>query len=129
MGILSANYGGFFARNEVTFKRSLEEFIQNQSIDDNYGILVTNDVKSLKSQINSLLASVFYCHKTETIESYMVSLVSADGTKAKAVVVCHKNISAWNPKHLAFKLLKVTPGFVSVCHFLPEDHIVWVPKN
>ncbi|XP_075101829.1 BURP domain protein RD22-like [Nicotiana tabacum] len=48
---------------------------------------------------------------------------------AKAVVVCHKNISAWNPKHLAFKLLKVTPGFVSVCHFLPEDHIVWVPKN
>ncbi|OIT35748.1 PREDICTED: BURP domain protein RD22 [Nicotiana attenuata] len=73
--------------------------------------------------------AVFYCHKTETTESYMVSLVGADGTKAKAVAVCHKDTSAWNPKHLAFKVLKVTPGSVPVCHFLPEDHIVWVPKN
>ncbi|KAK4364933.1 hypothetical protein RND71_016291 [Anisodus tanguticus] len=73
--------------------------------------------------------AVFYCHKTETTESYMVSLVGTDGTKAKAVAVCHKDTSAWNPKHLAFKVLKVTPGSVPVCHFLPEDHIVWVPKN
>nr|XP_018630496.1 uncharacterized protein LOC104108571 isoform X1 [Nicotiana tomentosiformis]XP_018630497.1 uncharacterized protein LOC104108571 isoform X1 [Nicotiana tomentosiformis]XP_018630498.1 uncharacterized protein LOC104108571 isoform X1 [Nicotiana tomentosiformis] len=41
----------------ILSNESLEEFIQNQSIDDNYGILVTSDVKSLKSQINSLLAS------------------------------------------------------------------------
>ncbi|XP_059275200.1 BURP domain protein RD22-like [Lycium ferocissimum] len=73
--------------------------------------------------------AVFYCHQTETTESYSVSLVGADGTKAKAVAVCHKDTSAWNPKHLAFKVLKVTPGSVPVCHFLPEDHIVWVPKS
>ncbi|KAA8525306.1 hypothetical protein F0562_007161 [Nyssa sinensis] len=70
--------------------------------------------------------AVFYCHKTQTAKAYLVSLVGADGTKAKAVAVCHTDTSAWNPKHLAFQVLKVKPGTVPVCHFLPEDHIVWV---
>ncbi|KAL8138675.1 hypothetical protein V2J09_004676 [Rumex salicifolius] len=71
--------------------------------------------------------AVFYCHETETTRVYEVSLV---GTKAKvkAVAVCHTDTSVWNPKHLAFKVLKVKPGTVPVCHFLPEDHVVWVSK-
>ncbi|XVF89220.1 hypothetical protein PTKIN_Ptkin19aG0112400 [Pterospermum kingtungense] len=72
--------------------------------------------------------AVFYCHKTETTRAYMVPLEGADGTKAKAVAVCHTDTSAWNPKHLAFQVLKVEPGTVPICHFLPQDHIVWVPK-
>ncbi|PHT41258.1 Dehydration-responsive protein RD22 [Capsicum baccatum] len=88
-----------------------------------------NDGKSVVCHKQNYAYAVFYCHKTETTESYMVSLVGADGTKAKAVAVCHKDTSAWNPKHLAFKVLKVKPGSVPVCHFLPQDHIVWVPKN
>lgn len=88
-----------------------------------------NNDKSVVCHKQNYAYAVFYCHKTETTESYMVSLVGADGTKAKAVAVCHKDTSAWNPKHLAFKVLKVTPGSVPVCHFLPQDHIVWVPKN
>ncbi|CAK9182712.1 unnamed protein product [Ilex paraguariensis] len=52
----------------------------------------------------------------------------ADGIKAKAVAVCHTDTSAWNPKHLAFQVLKVNQGTVPICHFLPEDHIVWVPN-
>lgn len=72
--------------------------------------------------------AVFYCHKTQKSKAFMVSLVGKDGTKAKAVAVCHEDTSAWNPKHLAFKVLKVKPGSVPVCHFLPEDHIVWVSK-
>lgn len=71
--------------------------------------------------------AVFYCHKTSSVKAYKVSLVGADGTKAEAVAVCHKDTSAWNPKHLAFQVLKVKPGSIPVCHFLPEDHIVWVP--
>ena len=71
--------------------------------------------------------AVFYCHSTQDTEAYKVSLEGADGTKAKAVAVCHKDTSAWNPKHLAFQVLKVKPGTVPVCHYLPEDHIVWVP--
>ncbi|XP_075508318.1 BURP domain protein RD22 [Primulina tabacum] len=73
--------------------------------------------------------AVFYCHETETTVSYQVLMVGADGSKAEAVAVCHKDTAAWNPKHLAFQVLKVRPGSVPVCHFLPQDHVVWVPKN
>ncbi|XP_028069592.1 BURP domain protein RD22-like isoform X2 [Camellia sinensis] len=69
--------------------------------------------------------AVFYCHKTDTTKAYMVSMAGADGTQAKAVAVCHTDTSAWNPKHLAFLVLKVKPGTVPICHFLPEDHVVW----
>ncbi|KAM6551217.1 hypothetical protein CsatB_001025 [Cannabis sativa] len=70
--------------------------------------------------------AVFYCHASQATEAYMVTLESANGTKAKAVAACHKDTSAWNPKHLAFQVLKVKPGVIPVCHFLPQDHIVWI---
>lgn len=70
--------------------------------------------------------TVFYCHTTQTTKAYKVSVVGVDGTKAEAVAVCHTDTSGWNPKHLAFQVLKVKPGTVPICHFLPEDHIVWV---
>ncbi|KAF8393362.1 hypothetical protein HHK36_021605 [Tetracentron sinense] len=72
--------------------------------------------------------AVFYCHKTHTTRAYVVPLIGVDGTKAKAVAVCHTDTSKWNPKHLAFQVLKVKPGAVPICHFLPEDHIVYVPN-
>lgn len=73
--------------------------------------------------------AVFYCHKTKDTFAYVVSLMGADGSKAKAMAVCHRDTSAWNPKHLAFQVLKMKPGSAPICHFLPEDHIVWVPNN
>ncbi|KAI5354680.1 hypothetical protein L3X38_007575 [Prunus dulcis] len=73
--------------------------------------------------------AVFYCHATKTTRAYVVPLKGADGLEAKAVAVCHTDTSEWNPKHLAFQVLKVKPGTVPVCHFLPKDHIVWVPKK
>ncbi|KAJ0624856.1 putative BURP domain-containing protein [Helianthus annuus] len=71
--------------------------------------------------------AVFYCHKTASTQAYAVSMVGADGTKVNAVAVCHTDTAKWNPKHLAFQVLKVKPGTVPICHFLPEDHVVWVP--
>ncbi|KAL8522011.1 hypothetical protein ACS0TY_012244 [Phlomoides rotata] len=71
--------------------------------------------------------AVFYCHKTDTTDAYEVAMVGAGGSRA--VAVCHKDTAAWNPKHLAFQVLNVKPGTVPICHFLPEDHIVWVSKN
>ncbi|RRT43844.1 hypothetical protein B296_00047354 [Ensete ventricosum] len=69
--------------------------------------------------------AVFYCHATATSKAYTVGLLGADGVGAEAVAVCHTDTRAWNPNHVAFKVLKVTPGSVPVCHFLPEDHVVW----
>jgi len=38
-----------------------------------------------------------YCHVIADTEIYEVPLVGADGTKVKAVTVCHLNTSAWSP--------------------------------
>jgi len=72
--------------------------------------------------------AVFYCHKSDSTKVYSVPLEGADGSRVKAVAVCHTDTSNWNPKHLAFQVLKVQPGTVPVCHFLPQDHVVFVPK-
>ncbi|KAK4422284.1 BURP domain-containing protein 3 [Sesamum alatum] len=74
--------------------------------------------------------AVFYCHKMETPSTvgYKVWMAAGDGSQAEAVAVCHRDTAAWNPMHLAFEVLKVKPGGVPVCHFLPMDHVLWVSK-
>ncbi|PNY16363.1 BURP domain protein [Trifolium pratense] len=72
--------------------------------------------------------AVFYCHKTDATKAYSVPLEGVDGNRVKAVAVCHTDTSQWNPKHLAFQVLKFEPGTVPVCHFVPQDHVVWVSK-
>jgi hypothetical protein len=69
--------------------------------------------------------AVFACHMTRATRAYSVSMLGKDGTAVEAVVVCHTDTAGWNPKHLAFQVLKVKPGTVPVCHFLPQDHVVW----
>ncbi|XP_062220472.1 BURP domain-containing protein 3-like [Phragmites australis] len=69
--------------------------------------------------------AVFACHLTQQTRAYSVSMLGKDGTAVEAVAVCHADTSGWNPKHVAFQVLKVKPGTVPVCHFLPQDHVVW----
>ncbi|PQQ15834.1 hypothetical protein Pyn_19017 [Prunus yedoensis var. nudiflora] len=73
--------------------------------------------------------AVFYCHAMKPTAAYVLSLKGDDGVKVKAVAICHLDTSEWNPKHLAFQILKVNPGTIPICHFLPADHIVWVPNH
>ncbi|XP_054818617.1 BURP domain-containing protein 5-like [Prosopis cineraria] len=72
--------------------------------------------------------AVFYCHKIQNTVAYTVSLKGADGSRVKAVSVCHRDTSQWNPKHLAFQMLKVKPGSVPICHFLFQDTVTWVQR-
>ncbi|MBA0731134.1 hypothetical protein Golax_000051, partial [Gossypium laxum] len=69
--------------------------------------------------------AVFLCHALNKTGVYKVPLVGRDGTKANALAVCHKDTSGWNPKHMAFQILKVKPGTVPICHFLFRDTLVW----
>lgn len=85
--------------------------------------------KSVTCHREAYAYAVYYCHETYETSAYTVPLVRDDGSKAEAVAVCHKDTSAWNPKHLAFQVLKVKPGTVPVCHFLPQDHLVWVSSS
>ncbi|XP_038993724.1 BURP domain protein RD22-like [Hibiscus syriacus] len=72
--------------------------------------------------------AVYLCHSIEKTEVFKVPLVSEDGTKANAMAVCHKDTSFWSPNHLAFKILKIKPGTVPICHFLGRDTLVWIPN-
>ncbi|XP_034680552.1 BURP domain protein RD22-like [Vitis riparia] len=73
--------------------------------------------------------AVFYCHAIHNTRVYTLPFVGTeDGTKAEVVASCHIDTSAWNPKHAAFKFLKVKLGTVPVCHFLPHNDIIWIPK-
>ncbi|PQM32765.1 hypothetical protein Pyn_16618 [Prunus yedoensis var. nudiflora] len=73
--------------------------------------------------------AVFYCHAVKQTAAYVISLKGDDGVKVKAVAICHLDTSEWSPKHVAFPILKVKPGTIPICHFLPTDHIVWVPNH
>ncbi|XVF19330.1 hypothetical protein REPUB_Repub11eG0101200 [Reevesia pubescens] len=71
--------------------------------------------------------AVFLCHSINRASVNKVPFVGLNGKeKANALVVCHKDTSAWNPNHLSFKILNVKPGTVPVCHFLVRDTLVWV---
>ncbi|XP_049405864.1 BURP domain protein RD22-like [Solanum stenotomum] len=71
--------------------------------------------------------ALHYCHVGGSTRTYMVSMVGVDGTKVKAVSVCHKDTSFWNAHAIPFVVLNVKPGTTPICHFLQDDQIVFVP--
>ncbi|XP_057450966.1 BURP domain-containing protein 6-like [Lotus japonicus] len=73
------------------------------------------------------LYAVFYCHKVAT-RSYSVPLVASDGTKAKALAVCHTDTAQWSNDNIALKQLKIKPGTLPVCHFIAADSLLWIPN-
>ncbi|XP_039065060.1 BURP domain protein RD22-like [Hibiscus syriacus] len=72
--------------------------------------------------------AVFLCHSIDRTVVYKVPLVGTDGTKAKALAICHKDTSAWSPNHPAFQILNIKPGTVPICHFVIRDTLIWVRK-
>lgn len=89
-----------------------------------------NKLTSVTCHRQPYVYAVYYCHETYRTKLYEVGLVGDDeGRKVKAVAVCHEDTSAWNPMHMAFMVLHEKPGSGSVCHFLPQDHLVWIPSH
>nr|CAD1843339.1 unnamed protein product [Ananas comosus var. bracteatus] len=66
--------------------------------------------------------AVFHCHTT-TAAAYTVSMAGADGTRVEALAACHTDVAAGVEE--AFKKLNVEPWSVPVCHFLPQDDLLW----
>ncbi|XP_049360511.1 BURP domain protein RD22-like [Solanum verrucosum] len=73
--------------------------------------------------------AVHYCHVGGRTKTFMVSMIGVDGTKVKALSVCHQDTSFWTPKGLPFVMLNVKPGTTPICHFLPSDEIVIFPSK
>ncbi|OMO59848.1 hypothetical protein CCACVL1_24583 [Corchorus capsularis] len=74
---------------------------------------------------------VFLCHSIENTVVYRVPLLGIDGGKklALALAVCHLDTSGWDHNHPSFRILKIEPGTLPVCHFLYPDTVVWVPSE
>ncbi|KAJ4788130.1 BURP domain-containing protein [Rhynchospora pubera] len=66
---------------------------------------------------------VFHCHTT-TASTYTMSLTGADGTKVQALAACHVEAAAGDHA-AAYEELGAKPGTVPVCHFLPQDDLLW----
>lgn len=58
--------------------------------------------------------------------AYTVTLAGADGTVAQAVAACHGDVDGHGAVAEAYKRLGVAPGSVAICHFLPQDDMIWV---
>ncbi|WJX93180.1 hypothetical protein P8452_74739 [Trifolium repens] len=71
---------------------------------------------------------VFYCHQVNATTTYMVPLVSFDGTKSKALTICHHDTRGMDPNML-YHVLKVRPGTIPVCHFIGNKAVAWVPND
>ncbi|TKY49017.1 Embryonic abundant protein VF30.1 [Spatholobus suberectus] len=72
--------------------------------------------------------ATFYCHEVNPTTAFMVSLEAADGTKAQALAVCHDGDHPGMNHQLLRELMKVDPGSNTVCHFLGNKDILWVPN-
>jgi hypothetical protein len=108
---------------EVNKEKKLQEYV------------IAKGVKKLGEDNNVVVChkvnypyAVFYCHKIDATNAYSVPLEGVDGSRVKAVVVCHTDTSQWHPEHFAFELLKVQRGTIPICHFFTQEHVVWVSK-
>lgn len=48
--------------------------------------------------------------------------MGADGTRVRALTVCHEDTSTWSPDAPSFHVLNVKSGTLPICHFLPNGH-------
>ncbi|XP_027356804.1 embryonic abundant protein VF30.1-like [Abrus precatorius] len=101
-------------------------FAQNQ---DQYIVEEVNKIgeKAVMCHRLNFEKVVYYCHQVNATTTYMVPLVASDGTKVKALTICHHDTSGMDPEVL-HEVLKVKPGTVPVCHFVGNKAIAWVPN-
>nr|POE95966.1 burp domain protein rd22 [Quercus suber] len=88
------------------------------------GVHRINANKGVVCHKQNYVYAVFYCHEIHDAGTYMVPLVSSDGTKVNAIAACQADAFVGN----AFNVLKVKPGTVPICHFLDGDSLLWVPN-
>ncbi|XP_050216424.1 BURP domain-containing protein 5-like [Mercurialis annua] len=120
----------FVTANLGTKVRAFSNEVEEENKEQDYTIL--NGIKMIGD--NQIVCHkeiykyvIYYCHAINATRAYMVPMVANNGSKVKAIVVCHSDTSPWNPKHFAFKVLNIKPGGPPICHFTNTDTIVWVP--
>lgn len=71
--------------------------------------------------------AVHYCHKNTAYKVYIIPLTGNNGSMVNAITVCHHDLM--NVDSFVLEVLKVNSRAEPICHFLPEDHFIWVSVN
>ncbi|CDP10831.1 unnamed protein product [Coffea canephora] len=72
--------------------------------------------------------ATYFCHLLSKTEAYAVDVLEPK-TKLPintVMVICHMDTSNWSPNHVAFKLLKSSPGKVVACHWVFQNDLLFV---
>lgn len=72
--------------------------------------------------------AAYFCHLLSSTRLYAVDLVEPE-TKApvnKILAICHMDTSSFPANHVAFKILKASPGQTEACHWFTKIDLVWL---
>ncbi|KAL3506809.1 hypothetical protein ACH5RR_032191 [Cinchona calisaya] len=72
--------------------------------------------------------AAYFCHLLSSTHLYAVDLVEPE-TRAPVntlLAVCHMDTSPWPANHVAFKILKSSPGKTEACHWFSQIDLVWI---
>lgn len=123
-----------FSRESLGRKHLVALTSENTKGVGNQVVMVKNVIKPYKTEKVVACHELFfpfatyYCHMLPSTQVYAVDVVNPKtrGTMNKIFVICHMDTSSWTPNHVAFKLLKTSPGKGEVCHWIGEMDLLWV---
>ncbi|CAI9108606.1 OLC1v1008252C1 [Oldenlandia corymbosa var. corymbosa] len=75
--------------------------------------------------------ATYFCHLLSSTRLYSVDVVDP-ATKVpvnRLLAICHMDTSGWPVEHVAFKILKFTPGRGEACHWFTQIDLVWLGNN
>nr|GMD95043.1 BURP domain-containing protein 16-like [Ipomoea batatas]GME09123.1 BURP domain-containing protein 16-like [Ipomoea batatas]GME09124.1 BURP domain-containing protein 16-like [Ipomoea batatas] len=123
-----------FSRESLGRKHMVALASENTKGLGNHVVMVRNFTKPYKTE--KIVAchelffpfATYYCHKLSLVEVYAVDVINPKkrGGIDKLFAICHMDTSPWTPTHVAFKLLKTSPGKGEVCHWIGEMDLLWV---
>ncbi|XP_019184607.1 PREDICTED: polygalacturonase non-catalytic subunit AroGP3-like isoform X2 [Ipomoea nil] len=121
-----------FSRDSLGRKHLVALASDNTKVLGNQVVMVKNVIKPYKTE--KIVAchelffpfATYYCHMLPLTEVYGVDVINKRGAINKLFAICHTDTSSWTPNHVAFKLLKTSPGKGEVCHWIGEMDLLWV---
>ncbi|XP_022856174.1 BURP domain-containing protein 16-like [Olea europaea var. sylvestris] len=72
--------------------------------------------------------AAYFCHSTSSTQIYAVDLIEPETRLpvSTVIAICHMDTSAWPANHVAFKILKFSPGEGEACHWISNIDLAWI---
>ncbi|CAI9762912.1 unnamed protein product [Fraxinus pennsylvanica] len=72
--------------------------------------------------------AAYFCHSISSTQIYAVDLVEPETRLpvSTVIAICQMDTSAWPANHVAFKILKFSPGEGEACHWMSNIDLAWI---